>query len=325
MTTLARLAAAALILASIATAPAARAEGNIASRGNGGAAIVLADDGGLDRITSRTLRSLTATELRKHGLTVSDDQRFAGVQPVDEQLVTTLRGLGIQRLFVLRIGGKLGQKIPLALEEQDPERLSTVYAADLVATGLEESDRNLRRLVDAVLDRRPAADTAGMTTVTREEKRAFQKKPAEWFKAIGFPFGLQGSTGRTYGTPLGLSGAVMVESEFARIDLQFNGETHGSSSSIFTGLLAHWLPSDRQVTPYVGGGLGYLAINGSDGAGNSKWGGGMAAAVEVGVEAFRLQTFRLIVGVQGLIPIFDTGSLGLKSPVTPVLHVRFAF
>jgi hypothetical protein len=201
-------------------------------------AVVVADDGGLDHVTSRTLRAVTATELRKRGLSVSDDARFAAVQPVDRQLADVLRDVGVTRLFVLRIG-RLGHKVPLALEEQDARRLTTVFAADLVATGIEEADRNVKRLVEAVVDRRSASDTAGMTTVTNEEKRPFQKKPAEWFKSIGFPFGFTGSTGRTYGTPLGLSGSVFVESEYARIDLQFTGETHQSSSTVFTGLLAH--------------------------------------------------------------------------------------
>ena len=292
---------------------------------DGTAALILADDGGLDHNTSRTLRSITATELRKRGLTVSDDPKFAGVQPVDDRLVEALRNLNIKRLFVLRIGGKLGRKLPLALEEIDAERFTTIFATDLVATGIEESDRNLKRLVESVLDRQPAADTAGMTTVTNEEKRPFQKKPAEWFKSIGFAFGFQGSDSRSYQTPLGGSLAVMVEIEYARIELQAFGETHGSSATGFAGLLGYWLPSDKQLSPYIGGGLGYTAIRGSNGAGDTNWGGGMAAAVEVGIEAFRLQTFRVIVGMEGIIPLFDQSSFHLKSPITPVLNVRFAF
>jgi hypothetical protein len=80
------------------------------------------------------------------------------------------------------------------------------------------------------------------------------------------------------------------------------------------------------VTPYIGGGLGYLFLSGSDGAGSTKWGGGMAAAVEGGVEAFRLQNFRLIAGVQVLIPLFEARTpLALNSPVVPMGHLRFAF
>src|SRR5438552_15456008 len=97
------------------------------------AAVVLADDGGLDRVTSRTLRSLVATELRKHGLSVSDDPKLQPTRPVDGALQAELQMLGIRRLFVLRVGGRLERKVPLALEETDPERLTTVVAADLVA------------------------------------------------------------------------------------------------------------------------------------------------------------------------------------------------
>jgi hypothetical protein len=290
-----------------------------------GAVVIMADDGGMDHVTSRTLRSLVASELRKHGLTVSDDPRFAGVHPVDAALADALRAAGAQRLFVLRVGGRLGNKVPLALEEDDPRQLSTVFAADLVATGMDEADRNLRRLVEAVLERKQAADTAGMTTVTNEEKRPFQKKPAERFWALGFPFGFNGSVGRTYGTPFGFSAAYMIEAEHARVDFDLLGETHGSSSTFFTGILAHWVVSDRQVSPYVGAGLGYLWLNGSDGTGGTRSAGGMGAAAEVGVEAMRLQTFRIMAGVQALLPLYDASPISLSWRITPLAHVRFCF
>ncbi len=292
-----------------------------------GAALVLADDGGFDRITSRTLRSLAAAELRKHGVSVWDDPRFHTVQPVDGFLADTLRQMGVHRLFVLRVGGRLGKKVPLAFEEADASRLTTIYAADLVATGMEETDRNLARLVEAVLDRKSAGDTAGMQTVTVEEKRPFQELPGRRFFAVGFPFGFQGSTGRTYGTPLGLSATFMYEAQWARVDVQVLGETHGSSSTVFAGILANWVPLDRQVSPYIGAGLGYLLVSGSNGAiaADSRYSGGMGVAVEGGVELARLQGFRVLAGVEVLIPLFKTGDLSLSAPVTPLAHVRFAF
>jgi hypothetical protein len=294
----------------------------------GGGALVMADDGGFDRVTARTLHSLTAAELRKHGVTISDDPRFHAVIPVDGLLSDMLQQMGVTRLFVLRVGGKLGKKVPLALEEIEPSRLSTVFAADLVATGMEETDRNIARLVEAVLDRKSAGDTAGMQTVTVEEKRPFQEMPGRRFWAVGFPFGFQGSTGRTYGTPLGVSAAWMYEAQWARIDVQALFETHGSSSTFFAGIVPHWVPLDRQISPYVGLGVGYLLVSGSDGAlpsASTKYGGGMGLAAEGGVEMARLQGFRIMAGVQVLIPLFKTDSLSLSAPVTPLAHVRFAF
>jgi len=290
-----------------------------------GAALILADDGGLDRVTARTLRSLAAQGLRKRGVTVTDDPRFAFVQGVDATLAQVLKETGVQRVFVLRVGGKLGKKVPLAFEEVDPVRLTSIYAADLVATGMDEADRNIARLVESVLDRKPAGDSAAMTTVTAEEKRPFQKKPSERFVALGFPFGFQGSTGRSYGKPFGLSGAFMIEAENARIDFSTLGEVHSSSGTFWVGISANWLPSDRNITPYIGAGVGYLFIGGSDGNGVTRTGGGMGLLAEIGVEAMRLHGFRILAGVQMLVPLYDAKSLTLAMPVTPLVHVRFAF
>ena len=290
------------------------------------AALVIADDGGFDHVTARTLRAVVAGELRKHGVSVWDDARFNTMQPVDGALSDWLRNLGVQRLFVLRIGGHLGKKVPLALEEADPDRLSTVFAADLVATGMEEADRNLARLVEAVLSRQSAGDTGAMQTVTAEEKRPFQEKPGRHFVALGFPFGFQSSTGRSYGAPVGAAFSYLYEAQFVRVDVDVLAEYHGSSSTMFAGVIANWVPFDRQVSPYVGAGVGYLVLQGSDGlTGTSRFGYGMAASVEGGVEAMRLQGFRILAGVQLLIPLFDSQSLSLGAPVTPLANLRFAF
>src|SRR5262249_37625904 len=138
MTSHARLAAL-LLLASLPAFAQEPAMPAMQMRPPTGAVVVMADDGGMGHVTSPTLRALVASELRKHGLTVSDDPRFAGVHPIDAALADSLRSAGATRLFVLRVGGRLGNKVPLALEEDDPSQLSTIFAADLVATGMDEA------------------------------------------------------------------------------------------------------------------------------------------------------------------------------------------
>src|SRR5205823_14846197 len=98
------------------------------------AAVVVADDGGLEVPAVRAIRSVTAAELRKRGVVVSEDSRQERVQPVDARLAAMLQDIGVTRLFVVRIGGRLGQKVPLSLEEVSPQRLTQVSAASLTAT-----------------------------------------------------------------------------------------------------------------------------------------------------------------------------------------------
>src|SRR5690242_6055890 len=74
----------------------------------GTAIVVVADDGGLELTAVRAIRSVTAAELRKHGVAVSEDARTEAVRPVDEHLADLVQDLDARRLFVVRIGGRLG-------------------------------------------------------------------------------------------------------------------------------------------------------------------------------------------------------------------------
>src|SRR5207245_10982617 len=129
------------------------------------AVLVLADDGALDDSAVHAIRSIAASELRKHGVVLAEDRRTAGVHPLDADLSTLALDLGARRVFALRVGGRLGKKIPLSLEELTPETLLPVHSASLTATGLDECDVGTARLVDAVPGGPRAGGTAGSTPV----------------------------------------------------------------------------------------------------------------------------------------------------------------
>src|SRR5437660_310497 len=104
------------------------------------ALLVLADDGELDAQAIHAIRNVAAGELRKRGLSLAEDRRTEGVRPLDASLSAIASELGARRLFALRIGGRLGEKIPLSFDEVAPGTLTTVYSASLTAIGLEECD-----------------------------------------------------------------------------------------------------------------------------------------------------------------------------------------
>ena len=112
------------------------------------AVLVLADDGALDAPAVRAIRNVAGSELRKRGVALSEDRRTDGVHPVDEDLSMLALDLGARRVFALRVGGRLGQKIPLSLDELSAETLSPVHSASLTAMGLEECDVVTARLVE---------------------------------------------------------------------------------------------------------------------------------------------------------------------------------
>lgn len=288
------------------------------------AVLVLTDDGALDAPAVHAIRNLAASELRRRGIAVSEDRRTEGTRPLDASLTALVADLGARRLFALRVGGRLGAKIPLSLEEIAPDTLLPVYAASMTALGLEECDVVTARLVQSVVDRKSVESTAQMTTVTATESKPFAKKPGERFWFVGLPVALYSG-----GSPFGLSVGYGYEAENFRINATAGGFSRTGEGIGYLALEAAWIPLQGEWSPYLGAGLGYMGANNS----------GMGGLVEGGLEAFRLHGVRGLLGVQALVPFFDTsrttytvGQNGQPVPgkeggrtVYPAAFVRLAF
>jgi hypothetical protein len=278
------------------------------------AVLVLADDGALEAPAVRAIRNVAASELRKRGIVLAEEARSAGVQPVDDSLLELASDLGARRVFALRVGGRLGKKIPLSLDELSGETLAPLYSASLTATGLEECDVVTARLVDAVLGRRGAENTAQMTTVTLTEAKPFAKKPGERFWFIGLPVGLYNS-GQS---AAGLSLAYGYEAESFRISVTGAGYSRGGDGVRYLAMEAAFIPLATEFSPYFGAGIGYMGAGG---------GAGLGGLVEGGIEAFRLHGVRALAGVQVAIPFFDTyeSATSVHRSLYPAGFLRLAF
>jgi hypothetical protein len=283
------------------------------------AVVVVADDGGLEVPAVRAIRSVTASELRKRGVAVSEDVRTEAVQPADDHLADLVQELDARRVFLVRIGGRLGRKVPLSLDEVTPARFSPVASASLSAANLDEADIVAQRLVAAVLGRRAADEGGTMRTVTVAEARPFEKKPGERFLSVGFPVLL--SRGNESGSPLGFSLEYFYEAQSFRVGLMLETATHAGSGLGWFGIGGAWLPFDSEYSPYFGAGIGYMGAGGE---------GGMGARLEVGMELFRLHGVRLIGGLDAVVPFFADGNRQFGQqrsvdPIYPLAHVRLAF
>src|SRR2546423_7164000 len=111
------------------------------------AVLVLADDGALDDSAVHAIRNIAASELRKHGVVLAEDRRTAGVHPLDAELSTLALDLGARRVFALRIGGRLGQKIPLSLEGLTAGARLPGHPASPTGTGPDGSGAGTARLL----------------------------------------------------------------------------------------------------------------------------------------------------------------------------------
>ena len=286
-----------------------------AAANTGGVGAVLVSNGaGIDPLTVGTMRGLTVQQFRQQGVRMVDGPALEGIQPVDATTGGKVGQLGANRLFVLNLG-RLGQKVILTLDERTPDGQQVVTSAALQTEDVEETDRILPRLVSAVLHRESAESNAEYATVTSSEGRDVNKRPGERFFAIGLPFGIVSNKA---GGAIGLSLAFMYEAESFRIDFTGLGVGGGGGGAGLLGIGGYYLFLPGDITPYLGGGVGYMGISRGDSSGG---GGGFTA--EGGVEFFRTRRVRLIAGVEALLPAYKNGD----NSYTPyyLLHTRIAF
>jgi hypothetical protein len=127
------------------------------------------------------------------------------------------------------------------------------------------------------------------------EAKPFAKKPGERYWFIGLPVPLFAAN---QGTPLGFSLGYGYEAENFRVNASVGGFGRTDTGIGYGVLEAFWIPLQGEVSPYLGGGLGYMGAGGH---------GGMGGALEAGIEAFRLHGVRALAGLQVMVPFFDTG------------------
>jgi hypothetical protein len=80
----------------------------------------------------------------------------------------------------------------------------------------------------------------------------------------------------------------------------------------FFGLAGDFIPFETEVSPYFGGGVGFMSNSSS----------GMGLKLDAGLEALRLHAVRLVVGVDVLVPLLKSGG---ARDAYPMAHLRFGF
>src|SRR2546430_10061320 len=120
-----------------------------------------------------------------------------------------------------------------------------------------------------------------------------------WF--VGLPVALYNAGS----TPTGFSLGYGYEAENFRISVTGAGYSRGGDGVGYLVMEAAWIPFATEVSPYIGGGFGYMGAGGH---------GGLGGVVEGGLAAFRLHGVRGLIGVQLTIPFFDTP--GSSPPLT---------
>lgn len=111
-----------------------------------------------------------------------------------------------------------------------------------------------------------------------------------------------------------------------RLDVSFlagGGFAKDYSEFLYTGIGAAWLATDREVTPYIGGGIGIMGY-----LNNEMETDGAGARFEAGIEFARLHKIRLAVGAEVVMALFDPtkdGGFADRKKVYPGAYVRVRF
>lgn len=260
------------------------------------AVVVISEGGGLDAMTLHTLRVLVASELRNRGLQVAEDTRLDGVHPAGAETQELAGTLG-DRIFLLRIAGRLGTRVPLSLEEVDAQGNLKGSVSHTAAT-LEECDVVVVRLVEALVNRKTMEETARIATVTAAESRPYQKKPGERFWVLGLPMPLFSGAGS--GSQSGFSVGWMHEAEHFAVGFQLLGTTNKDQRISAITLDTTWIPMTGEVSPTFGLGFGYL---------NTENANGVGLKLMAGLELFRLHGTRVKAGFELCVPMFDNSKI----------------
>jgi len=215
---------------------------------------------------------------------------------------------GARRAFALDVIA-LGNKLVLKLGEYDPAGGDLVFGESITASGMEELDTVVPRLVKAVLLRKKLEETQTVENLTDQEGRAWRKKFGEFLWGFGINFG--GTVNPASKLAYGMSFKVMYEMEHMRVDFFLGGAANyvgaGGVGIFATDLSLNYLFLTSNYSPYVGAGIGFGTI-GVDADGFDGVTSGAIGTVSAGLEMFRLYGMRLLVGARMVIPFFKVSS-----------------
>jgi len=132
---------------------------------------------------------------------------------------------------------------------------------------------------------------------------AAAERPGQFLWGIGIPFGVavRSQAQISYGAAVRLA----FEMTRARVDLNLSSQFNTGPEKLRYGnfaLEAYWLALDRDVTPYLGGGLGYAVMEIGDDIDDLN--GGLVFNLRAGVEFFRLQRWHLLLDAGFALPVF---------------------
>ncbi len=246
------------------------------------AVCLIGDHSGFPEADARTAALLVCDELRKQGI------------PIGEPVYEAPASASIYRVALHR----LGQKVLARLNQENPVGTVIIERQILLAT-IEEMVSSAPRLVDALVHRKSLASTVDMENLVEQEARVHRKIPGESFWDIGILGTFALITDADMIAKPGYKLGWFHEIPSYAVGTEFwvtGGEDHEGDSFYFVslGIGGRYFFNEKNVSPYVGGGLAIVWAGYSEGyiedEGDSS---GLGAYAVGGIEVLRLSRARL--------------------------------
>lgn len=262
----------------------------------------------IDTASIRSIVTLIKLELEKNGVdAVKND--LPQITPPDTEIIEMGRVHGISRAFIVS-ALPIGEKIVLGLAEREISAggIKLVFAEKITAKNIEEIDLLIPRLVVAVVKRTGIEDEVTIESLSSQEGRKYEKKFGQFLWGFGIPFGFALHEGSEFSYGIGAKG--LYEMDNARVDLNGFLQFNNAGFKFFsTGIEAFYLFSRKDITPFVGGGINFTAVDfdcDSDKCeGPDDESMGLSFSIGGGVEFFRFYSTRLIFDLKLTLPTYS--------------------
>ena len=227
---------------------------------------------GVDSVTARVASGLLLSEMRAQGLSVMD-KRELGATESPLQAANRLQGSGAE-FAVYGTLSKLGAKLLVEVNVVKVATAEVAFTDRLDSETTEDLDIVIRRLARGIATGQKAGATATVENITATETRTPRRRAS--FSSMGMRAGYMWPTGSSWG---GVSKMIVIDFvyryETNKWELEvipllgFRGsgdEDNGNGAFDWTifDFSFHYFLTPTDVSPYVGGGLGFHSVHASE-------------------------------------------------------------
>jgi hypothetical protein len=246
---------------------------------------------GFDPADARTATDLVCRELKEQGAFLGDAQEDAG-------------GAASAYRVMLRKLGSYTMYIDVTYEEPIGRQIKR---RSLRLNSIEEVVVAAPRMARSLMHGQPLEDTAEVDSLVGQETRKYDKIYGEFLFGLGVLGAFFPTAGIYAGWGFQVQGFYEAPEFSVGIGLEIGGANQNRNDAFFFGTTVggRYFFNTLDISPYIGGGLGFLILRvDKDDDYDSYYGNGLAAKAEVGVEFLRFHSSRLDLNLRLIAPMY---------------------